>query len=69
MFNNTDLTNLEQLTLDTQSGTDFSSMFAYAIFPTNRDISNLADFNTSKATTFSSMFSNADYIHTKDFSK
>ena len=69
MFNGTDLTNLEQLTLNTQSGTDFDGMFTYAIFPTNRDIINLADFNTSKATTFSSMFSNADYIHTKDFSK
>lgn len=69
MFRYADLKNLEQLTLDTQSGTNFTGMFSYTAFSVNRDVINLADFNTSKATTFKDMFNNADYIWTKDFSK
>lgn len=69
MFYYANLTNLEQLTLDTQSGTGFRGMFQYTVFPANRDIINLADLNTSNVTTFNQMFNNADYIWTKDFSK
>lgn len=69
MFSNANLSNLEQLTLDTQSGTDFTYMFQYTVFPSNRAVINLADLNTSKVTTFNSMFNAADYIWTKDFSK
>lgn len=69
MFNSSNLTNLEQLTLDTQSGTEFAQMFRYTVFPNNRDVVNIADFNTSKATTFYHMFDSADNIWTKDFSK
>lgn len=69
MFSSSNLTNLERLTLDTQSGTDFAQMFRSTVFPSNRDVINLADFNTSKATTFDDMFYQADSIATKDFSK
>jgi hypothetical protein len=69
MFGYANLTNLEQLTLDTQSVIYFKTMFNNTIFPSDRDIINLADFNTSKATTFGSMFQGADNIPTKDFSK
>lgn len=69
MFGYANLINLEQLTLDTQSGTELKTMFNHTVFPSNRDIINLADFNTSKATSLVSMFENADNIPTKDFSK
>lgn len=69
MFCYADLTNLEQLTLDTGSGTSFSRMFQNTIFPNDRNIVNITDFNTSKVTSFLYMFNGADYIGTKDFSK
>lgn len=69
MFYYANLTNLEQLTLDTQSGTGFRGMFQYTVFSANRDTINLADLNTSNVTTFNQMFNNSDYIPTKDFSK
>lgn len=62
MFANSDLTNLEPLTLDTDSGTTFSNMFSNTIFSNDHNIFNISDFNTSKATSFYYMFYGADYI-------
>lgn len=69
MFANSDLTNLEPLTLDTGSGTTFINMFSNTIFSNDHNIFNISDFNTSKATSFYYMFYGTDYIGTKDFSK
>lgn len=69
MFANSNLSNLEHLELNTESGYTFEGMFNATIFPSDRSIVNISEFDTHNTTILKDMFSNTDYIHTKDFSK